>query len=211
MTASDIERPGVGPTTYQVAPRALAVASTAAAAGAALILVLFVLPAEWGIDPTGVGTALGLTRMADVEDDDSSDEPVATGLEPARQMLEVPAQLKENIQAVAPLRSDRKTLVLAPHTGLEVKAHMNKGDHLVFRWTSTAPVRMDMHGEPTQGKPDEFSSYWKQKDLTEAQGQFTAPFDGTHGWYWRNGGETAVTVTVETTGFYRDLFEPPSE
>lgn len=30
---------------------------------AAAILTLFVLPAEYGVDPTGVGTALGLTGM----------------------------------------------------------------------------------------------------------------------------------------------------
>ena len=47
--------------------------------------------------------------------------------------------------------------------------------------------------------------------LSEAQGSFTAPFAGTHGWYWRNKGETPVTVTVKTTGFYKDLFRPEAE
>lgn len=192
---------------YQVEPRVLARASIAAVAGAAAILLLFVLPAEWGIDPTGIGKALGLTRMATVEDE-TSDTPVPASVE---QTIPVPPQTRQTIQAPTALRSDRKTLVLAPHSGLEVKAHMKQGDHLVFRWRSTAPVRMDMHGEPSHGKADEFTSYWKQKDLTDAQGQFTAPFDGTHGWYWRNGGETPATVEVETTGFYHDLFEPQGE
>lgn len=35
----------------------------AAIAGAAVILVAFVLPAEYGIDPTGIGKALGLTAI----------------------------------------------------------------------------------------------------------------------------------------------------
>jgi hypothetical protein len=44
--------------------------------------------------------------------------------------------------------------------------------------------------------------------LTGGKGSFTAPFDGTHGWYFRNKGETPVTITVRTTGFYKDLFLP---
>jgi hypothetical protein len=101
--------------------------------------------------------------------------------------------------------------VLPPRTGLEIKAHMSRGDHLIFRWTSDAPVRMDMHGEPLNAGPDDFSTYWKQRNLTEAQGQFTAPFDGTHGWYWRNGSDAPVTITLNTSGFYADLFEPAPE
>src|SRR3712207_4247525 len=80
----------------------------------------------------------------------------------------------------------------------------------LFRsWESTGgPVKVDMHGErPTAGE-DEFSSYWEERELSSAQGSFTAPFTGTHGWYWRNKGETPVRVKVRTTGFYQDLFRP---
>jgi hypothetical protein len=43
---------------YQASPGTLARASLAATVGAAAILTFFVLPAEWGIDPTGVGKTL---------------------------------------------------------------------------------------------------------------------------------------------------------
>jgi hypothetical protein len=195
---------------YQASREALTRATLGAATVAAVILTLFVLPAEWGIDPTGVGKALGLTRMAPgAEVEDTPD--AATPEKAAAEALVIPTQVKENIEARTPERSDEKTLTLTPHSGIEVKAHMMKGDHYIFRWTSTGPIRMDMHGEPSRGPAGAFSTYWKQKDLTEAQGSFTAPFDGTHGFYWRNGGETPVTVTLKTTGFYKDLFEPPVE
>lgn len=74
---------------------------------------------------------------------------------------------------------------------------------------ATGPVRMDMHGEPKGGQPDDFYIYWKERNLTEAKGAFTAPVEGTHGWYWRNGGENSVTLTLKTTGFYQELFKPP--
>ena len=39
-----------------------------------------------------------------------------------------------------------------------------------------------------------------EKQIQEAQGSFTAPFDGTHGWYWRNRTKEVVTVTLRTEG-----------
>ncbi len=195
---------------YQASSGALGRATLGAAAVAAVILTLVVLPAEWGIDPTGVGKALGLTRMAaGAEAEDTPD--TATPAKVAAQALVIPDQVKENIEARTPERTDEKTVTLAPHSGIEVKAHMLKGDHYIFRWTSTGAVRQDMHGEPSKGPAGAFSTYWKQKDMTAAQGSFTAPFDGTHGFYWRNGGETPVTITIKTAGFYKDLFEPPVE
>jgi hypothetical protein len=34
-----------------------------------------------------------------------------------------------------------------------------------------------------------------------------AAFDGRHGWFWRNRGRQPVTVTLRTSGDYRDLKE----
>lgn len=46
-------------------PRKLALSTLAALLVAGVVLVVAVLPAEYGVDPTGVGTRLGLTRLAD--------------------------------------------------------------------------------------------------------------------------------------------------
>jgi hypothetical protein len=43
----------------------LAVAAGAALLGAGLILVMIVLPAEYGVDPLGTGARLGLTALGD--------------------------------------------------------------------------------------------------------------------------------------------------
>ena len=191
-------------TTHQISPRALAKASAGAAVAAGLVLTLFVLPAEAGIDPTGIGSALGLTRMSAAAK--APEAPAATQPDAAA----IPGTPdKATIVKAAALRNDAMTITLPPHSGAEVKAHMQKGDHLVFRWeTKGGPVKVDMHGEPPNAGENDFTSYWKDKELTNAQGSFTAPFEGTHGWYWRNKGDTAVTVTVRTTGFYKDLFQP---
>lgn len=189
---------------YEVPPRTLAMACAAAAIGAASILTLFVLPAERGIDLTGLGAVLGLTGMGAAE---AEVEPAPVAAVPA---LADAAPTKASIAKAAPLRSDEASVTLAPHSGAEIKARMAKGDHMIFRWKATGPVKADMHGEP-KGGGEAFTTYWKEKGLSDGQGAFTAPFEGTHGWYWRNQGETPVTVKVHTSGFYAALFRPPAE
>ncbi|MEN2747262.1 hypothetical protein [Sphingomonas sp. T9W2] len=192
-------------TPYQATPRTLGRASVAALAAGAAILVLFVLPAEYAVDPTGVGKALGLTRMA-AGDDAVEDAPVSPVAASAPTVAAVPAQTQANIARATPFRSDAKTVILEPGKGIEVKARMKAGDSFNFRWTATGPVRADMHGEPTGGKEDEFTDYWKQKDVASSQGSFTAPFAGTHGWYWKNREDKPITVTVRLDGFYESVF-----
>lgn len=188
-------------TTLQTPLRTLAKATAGAALVAGAILTLFVLPAEMGIDPTGAGGALGLTAMAQTP---ASEELQSTAV---ATVLADPS--KQTIAKAPALRSDTMTITLAPHSGQEVKAHMQAGDSFVFAWESDGgPVKVDMHGEKANAGDDEFTSYWEEKQLSEARGAFTAPFEGTHGWYWRNKGEVPVKVTVKTTGFYKDLFKP---
>lgn len=188
-------------TTLHTSPRTLAKATAGAAIVAGVILTLFVLPAETGIDPTGAGGALGLTAMAQA--------PAAEELQATAAATVSVGPSKQTIAKVPALRSDTMTITLAPHSGQEVKAHMQAGDSFVFAWKSEGgPVKVDMHGEKTNAGDGEFTSFWEEKQLSEARGAFTAPFEGTHGWYWRNKGETPITVTVRTTGFYKDLFKP---
>lgn len=184
-------------------PKTLAKASAGAAIAAVLVLTLFVLPVEAGVDPTGVGSALGLTRMAAPSEEEADETPATPVAVPTG------APARNSIAKATPMRSDEMTITLPPHSGAEIKAHMQAGDSFVFRWEAKGgPVKLDMHGEPPNAADGEFTSYWKEKQLEEAQGSFTAPFDGTHGWYWRNKGEAPVTITVRTSGFYKNLFRP---
>jgi hypothetical protein len=122
---------------------------------------------------------------------------------------DLPMPAKDSISKATPWRQDEMTITLAPHSGQEVKAHMTKADSFVFQWrASGGPVKAEMHGEKLNATDGAFTDYWKELEMTGGQGNFTAPFDGTHGWYFRNKGETPVTVTVKTVGFYKDLFLP---
>ena len=193
---------------YQASRRTLAHASAYATVAAGVILALFVLPAEYGIDVTGIGGALGLTKMASTEDDaEAEPTPAPAEQDAAAAAYVVPEQSKLSIAKRSAWREDEKTIVLPAHSGAEIKARMKTGDSFQFRWKSDAAVRMDMHGEPVGAVNDEFTSYWKEKDISSAQGSFTAPFDGTHGWYWQNRNHQPVTIRVQTAGFYEKLFQ----
>ena len=187
---------------FATSSRSLVLASAAALVVALVILVLFVLPAERGIDPTGIGARLGLAQMR------SAVVPTAAAAVPAPASAAGPAApSKPSIAKATAMRSDDMSIVIKPHTGVEVKAQMKTDDHLIFRWEATGPVKMDMHGEkPNAG--EEFTRYWMESDLSGGQGAFTAPFDGRHGWYFRNRGDKDVTVKVHTAGFYESLFQP---
>lgn len=188
-------------------PGTLAKATGGAALAAAAIVVLFVLPAEYGIDPTGVGALTGITAMAS-----GGEAPAAAAIAPAGANAAIALPAKAGIERQGTLRDDTMTITLEPHSGQEVKAHMNAGDSYVFEWSATGgPVKADMHGEKADAAEGEFTSYWEEKQITGGKGDFTAPFAGTHGWYFRNKGDAPVTVKVRTTGFYKDLFLPKGE
>lgn len=180
---------------------------------AAVILVTAVLPAEHGIDPTGIGKALGLTTL-NVVSDDAASAPLAASPEAAASdsvvVKALPARAEQETVTTSdvPFRSDEMSLTLQPNEGKEIKAAMRKGEQFVFRWKATGgKVNFDMHGERVNAGAD-FTSYWKDTQQSAAQGIFVAPFEGTHGWFWRNRGNQPVTVTVHVSGFYASLKQP---
>lgn len=179
-------------------------ATIVAVVGGSALLVTAVLPAEYGIDPTGLGARLGLTSL-------SAGQSTTAGTPAAAPDAGLPtvSPLRAAWKSATPYRSDELTLTLRPDEGAEIKAKMRAGDRFVFSWSAEGgAVNFDMHGEAPDAKSDEFTSYWKGKNEGSAQGAFEAPFDGTHGWFWRNRGKESVTVRVKTSGFYEKLYRP---
>jgi hypothetical protein len=172
-------------------------ATLLAAAVAAVLLVLVVLPAEYGIDPTGIGRATGLFRAPVAEA-----EPLPEGAGGAG------ARAGSLFKSATPFRSDEMSITLAPGEGAEIKAQMNAGERLVFSWTSSGGgVDVDMHGEAVD-KAGGDRSYWADEFQTSGHGALEAPMAGNHGWFWQNLNDGPVTITVKTSGFYRRLFRP---
>lgn len=194
---------------------------------AAVILLTTVLPAEYGIDPTGIGARLGLDVLqpASAEPTPVAAAPATSAASPSMAEDQANAALAAKAAAAfgahpgqtldasaysasaAALRSDSFSLVLEPGKGAEVKAALKAGDGIVFRWSASADVAVDMHGEGPDAKGS-WTSYAVESAQREAAGTLVAAFDGTHGWYWQNRGSEAVTVEIEVSGFQPALYRP---
>jgi hypothetical protein len=152
----------------------------------AIVLVIAVLPAEYGIDPTGIGESLGLVVLS------------APGV-PTASDVRADGLVAEG----APYSTDSIAFELGPGDFVEYKYRLEPGQSMVYAWGASGPVRTEMHSEP-DGAPEGTAEFFEVVESSSAgQGRYTAPFPGIHGWYWMNlSEEESVTVTLVTAGFY---------
>ena len=156
----------------------------AAAAGVALlvavgVLLVAVLPAEYGLDPLGAGRALGLLALAQAR-------PIAS--EPGEYRL------------------DSAELVLRPTEWVEYTYRLEEGSSMLFSWQATSAVSYNFHSQP-DGAPPGYAESFDAQENDHAHGTYTSPFSGIHGWYWENTGTNDTTIAFATAGFYSDAQE----
>jgi len=195
--------------------------SAIAALVAGILLVTAVLPAEYGIDPTGLGKALGLTALHQAAPTAAAPATAAAAM-PANPALPTTVPPGSTVSAkgeprgiaiaskqALPYRSDTMEIVLAPQKGVEVKTHLAKGATLIYSWKTQGgePVNHDFHGEPVDAGEKDFESFILEKGVSESRGSLIAPFTGVHGWYWKNKTNLPITVVLTSSGFYRDIYK----
>ncbi|MEO1890037.1 MAG: hypothetical protein ABGX33_08975 [Cycloclasticus sp.] len=164
--------------------KSLVKAVVAATVLAIIILITATLPAEYGVDPTGLGGAMGLMALS---------EP-----------LETPDKVKVDACTDAEfLREDTVKIVVPAHSGLEYKLFIEKSVVLNYSWKTDGGVLFfDFHGEPQGDTTGYFKSY-KETSATSDSGLKKVPFAGSHGWYWKNETGMPVTVSLQTKGVYQ--------
>ena len=169
---------------------------------ATVLLLTVVLPAEYGIDPTRIGRVLGLTKMGEIKTQLAEE----AARDRAAEEVQAAAPQKTDsrpAQPVAGEKSDELTVTLKPGEGAEIKLAMAKGARARYEWRSAGGrVNHDTHGDGPGGATHSFS---KGREVETDSGELIAPFDGNHGWFWRNrtGGE--VTVTLKVSGEYSSV------
>jgi hypothetical protein len=192
----------------------LALSVAIAVVVAAIVLVTTVLPAEYGIDPTGAGRMLGLTalnapaRTIEVKD-------VLGGNETVRE-VEIPA-FNEPVPLPNPAvhqAEDRPIatrtieLTLGPEQETEIKTVMRSSKVFAYTWkTDRGTVYCDLHGHDPAAGSEFFVRYREDQEGAGATGSLVAPFDGEHGWYWLNYNDFPVTITLTVTGFFDDIVD----
>jgi hypothetical protein len=182
---------------------------------AAVLLVFFVLPAEYGIDPTGVGKALGLTELAAPPAKTITVTDILGGNEGITQVeigdageptpLPNPAVFQDES---TPPQTRTLQIEIPPDGETEVKVKMLTGKVVAFSWqTNQGKVYVDYHGHDPSFGPDFFVRYKEEQESSSGNGTLTAPFGGEHGWYWLNFNAEPVTITLTVTGYFVDVID----
>jgi len=191
-----------------------------AALVAAALLVTAILPAEFGIDPTGIGRALGLAQMGEIKaslaaNGKAGEVAPTTSARPAKPAIEE-SVAERSITAGPPStvptagaatqRQDTVTVTLKHGQAAEFKLAMRKDASVRYEWsTAGVPVNYDAHGDPVNAPKDFYHGYGKGRNRTDDSGTLKAAFDGKHGWYWRNRSGAEATITLRTRGEYEKI------
>lgn len=188
-----------------------------AAITAGVLLVTVVMPAEYGIDLTGVGKVIGLKKMGEIKTSLAEEaaaeeqlvEMASTGeeipLAEAIPAASVPVQPDVSEPATAAsIRTDEMQVTLAPDQGTEIKVALAKGKTVEYSWsTDGGKANFDVHADSKELGID-YHNYEKGSEQAK-EGVIEAAFDGSHGWFWRNRTKEPITVTLKTSGDYTDI------
>lgn len=201
--------------------RSLIKSTIAAACAATILLITVILPAEYGIDYTGVGSVLGLTRMGEIKVNlaaEASNESATIMADIIPAPPNTPSVIIDKLSmsgsvatsastpAASNVRTDEIFITLRPDEGKEVKLAMNKGNQVEYLWWSDGgKVNFDSHADskPLNIKYHGYGKGSAQKN----EGTLSAAFDGNHGWFWRNRTSKTVTVRLQVKGIYSKMME----
>lgn len=198
--------------------RRLLLTALAALMLAAVILLTIVLPAEYSIDPTGIGGVLGLKKTTAAEQkielldtlggNEKIDTNSAAGGAGSSQPIPLPNPAVHQSQASA-AQAETFTITLPPFAQTEIKAVLKTSKVLMYAWKiDRGQIYVDFHGHsPDWTNKEAFVRYEENKASAGANGSLVAAFPGEHGWYWLNGNAFPVVITLTVQGYYDKIID----
>jgi len=178
------------------------------------VLLTAVLPAEYGMDPLGTGELFGFSKLYQ----ENNTEPNSSLNFKKIKMAKIgsPSSIPKPEEADNPppeiqysKREDTIVVVVPAEKGIEYKFKSLKYGSTKYEWTTDKGiVYIDFHGEVKQENPPKnvfYESYTLAYSNNMA-GTLTAPFEGKHGWYFRNETNEDIVVTIRLNGQY-ELFK----
>ncbi|MDZ4762538.1 MAG: hypothetical protein SGJ21_15860 [Alphaproteobacteria bacterium] len=187
-----------------VRPKTLALIAGGGVVAGSLIVLGAILPAEYDVDPLGIGRLTGLSRLW---------APDEVAFKPSGG---VPAH-----SSATPIQTHTVDIPLGasdwPEAALEYKVAMAPGHTILYSWTGrmadgsplTVPLDFDFHGHTiADGEEMTVAEYRKASGAADT-GALAAPFEGIHGWYFKNNAADPVIVRLQIEGFY--TLVPPGQ
>lgn len=180
--------------------------SIIAGVSAVAILLTVVLPAEYAIDPTGVGRVIGLTEMGEIKRElatEAAQDELLHGDRSSGLLDAVFGMFVGTAHAQEAWR-DEITFTLKPGATADIKMVMEEGNTVNYAWFGTGGrVNFDLHAHGGTESID----YERGRGQTAGDGSIEATFAGEHGWFWRNRDSTAITITIQLRGTYSEVVE----
>ena len=104
-------------------------------------------------------------------------------------------------------REDTVSIRVPAGKGLEFKMNVLKYGKVKYEWVTDRGVLFsDFHGEVKEEHPDpnkkEYFQSYTEVYSNNVIGTFLAPYEGRHGWYFKNNSKTDIVVSLKLKGQY---------
>lgn len=191
-----------------LSPRALVLTTGLALVVGIVLALVAIIPAEYGKDPTGLGKLTGLDRLWGPKQ--VFVDPAAGEFDRAPTFAEGYRSHEVEFQLEGANSDDFEA------RDIEYKVWMEPGEVTLYEWEvigarNPDDVYFDQHGHNIPGEGEEEIVVQYGEGYSDgANGAFTAPLAGVHGWFFRNGGLDPVTIRIRFSGYY-DLIPPGEE
>jgi hypothetical protein len=187
-----------------------------AAAGAAVLLIAVILPAEYGIDPTGFGRLAGISSLSEKAPAPARDfgQTMVFNIEEYDPTAE---QIEQSIRGLIhleekPFLTETIDLKIEDFGEIEHKFIMPADTTLLYSWevldAKGDGVYFEFHGHPSSADapnyPEGFEQAYSKGEGTTQSGSFTTPFPGYHGWYLMNLEEGPITIRLQVSGYWQE-------
>ena len=193
----------------------LIVSVAVAATAGVLLLVTIVLPAEYGVDPLGVGGLLGLnamnaepTRTIEITDIiGGNEELIAVEIPDFGEPVPLPNPAIHQDETTPP-QTRTLTISIGPEQETEIKTVLGEGKMILYSWeVDRGDIYSDFHGHSPELGTDFWVRYEEHQEGAGNDGSLVAPFEGEHGWYWLNYHEYPVEVPLTVNGYFQDIID----
>lgn len=194
--------------------------------GSSALLLIAILPAEYGIDPTGMGEKLGLLAMSkqavSKKEHSKKEKPTQISTYDGKTSFNIgeydakAERINESVQGLihlenTPFDSQVIEINIEDIGEVEYKFIMPADTTFVYAWEVLNPrgdgVYYDFHGHPASKDatrfPNNFEMAYAKGEGTAQNGSFTSPFAGYHGFYFMNIEEGPITVRLTISGYWQ--------
>ena len=117
---------------------------------AIILLVMVILPAEYGTDPTGVGKLLGLKEMGDIKM--SLLEESQNELSQENNTSSIDTDSLDKTMVNNTINNDVVEITIEPGKAIEIKLEMKSGSLVQYEWkTIKGGLNYNLHGDGYKG------------------------------------------------------------